>query len=169
MTYNFKKGNHFSKPRLRLRDFFAFNKTKFSVRFSFNSGFQSEQDDQWNKLCGISWSLKPNKDAVMIGYRWNNLKNKMEITTFVNQNFEFKTGDVFECDLNKHYFIYAKVENGKYYVELKTYDGSKETLNFKFKEMDAPNTKFFGTFRQPYHGGKGLPLTDYSLNLEYFV
>jgi hypothetical protein len=167
MTYNFKKGNHYSNPRLRLRDLFAFNKTQFSARFRFHSGYLSEQPDQWNKLCGISWSFKPNKDSVMIAYRWNSIKKKMEITPYVNQNFEFNTGEIFECDLNQYYFINVKIENGKFFVELKVYEKGFDISTFKFKEMDSPQPKWFGTFRQPYHGGRGLPLSDYSLEMKY--
>jgi hypothetical protein len=33
--------------------------------------------------------------------------------------------------------------------------------------MDSPEPKWFGTHRQPYHGGRGLPLSDYSLEMKY--
>jgi len=168
MIYQFKKGKHFSKPRLGLMDLFAFGwEYHFRVKFNFLEGFESEQDDQWNKLCGISYSLKPNKNAIMIGYRFNKQKNKMEITPFVNRNFNFETGDIFECDLGEDYIIDGYNIDGIFKVVLKKGLNILPNIVHIFNDIKSPEPKWFGTHRQPYHGGSGLPLTDYQIKMIY--
>jgi hypothetical protein len=168
MIYQITKKNHFSKPRLGIFNLFSFNSNHFKVKFNFLEGFESEQDDQWNKLCGVSYSLKPNKNSIMIGYRFNKRKNKMEITPFVNRNFLFETSDIFECHLNQDYIIDGYNLLGEFKVILKKELDIRPNIVHEFLPIKSPDVKWFSTKRQPYHGGRGLPLTDYKVEMIYF-
>jgi hypothetical protein len=187
MQYKFKVGSHYSKPRLGLRNLISFRDKSFKVRFKFDSGYESENSDQWNKLCGISWSLKPNKNAIMIGYRFNPISKKMEITPYSNIGFKFFTGDIMECEIGKEYMVEGKVYSSEGLhrlkvelftteplvrdlesdVDIKQYFWVNENLIKTPPSIPAPKPQIFGTYRQPYHGGRGLPLTDYQVKMEY--
>jgi hypothetical protein len=162
MIYSIKRGNHFSYPRLSIFKLISFKNDEFRVRFNFLNSFESEFPDQWNKLCGISYSLFPNKNAIMIGYRCN--ENRIQIAPYVNQDYKWNISDIYECNIGDEYIINACNSNFNFNVVLL----SNSKVIHRFKSIKCPGPTFIGTKRQPYHGGRGLSLSDYKIGLNYF-
>jgi hypothetical protein len=157
MIFEFTKGKHFSKPRIWQITPFT-KRIKGYVQFTKDSKYTCDDQDDWNKLCGISFGLKPNKNAVMFAYKYNPQEDYWQIIPYINRNFN--------KEFNFHSLILREGE-----IALLNIVVNKHNVLFKANRkswiLKAPDTSWFSTIRQPYHGGNTTPNNDYSLFFKY--
>lgn len=181
--FNFKKGKHFSRPRLGFTAL-AINQHGFNASFRFENDSYYENNisnyHQWNKMCGISYGLaEPNKDAIMVAYRC--IDRKFYIGIYTNKNYEkYLPLNFIEIPIhfNVHVLCLIDFKTERATVRLSFDDlhdanivamSNGLTLDCGAIELNviAPQPKFLGTYRQPYHGGQATPLNDYSVYMKY--
>lgn len=83
MKYTVKKGNHFS----------GIPSTYFTSDVCGTATFTEESkyslsgvdQDDWNKLAGITYTLKPHYNTVLIGWRWNPNINMFQVAPYINE------------------------------------------------------------------------------------
>ena len=85
INYKIPKGSNFSTPRtpkILVRE--VAGQCRFILGdYTLNP---SDQKD-WNKLTGISFNmLMPNRNAAMVGWRWNPVTDKIELSAYFNVN-----------------------------------------------------------------------------------
>lgn len=72
---------------------------KFTEDSTYNMLPDKDQWD-WNKLCGIAFSIPPNKNNVMVGWRWNPNTNKIEVVPYWNYDYSIIVGTPVPIKLN---------------------------------------------------------------------
>lgn len=164
-SYKIKKGRHFSFPR-RIRFTKNPRRITWTVKFDENcnyvlknaDGSISNDQKDWNKLCGIFFALfNTRKDTAMMGWRYNVEDDIIELAPYYHINksrdifppmLQVKRGEQFEVTLNvdkyrKEYRWFMKKEGfeNQHYI---TYTHSKKWcsyINFYFGgNQKAPKT-----------------------------
>jgi hypothetical protein len=108
MRYYIPKGWHFSIPKLPI----LYTKSEFKWQVKFNNTCKYDigrDQDDWNKLVGISNTLNPRKESVRFVWRYD---------------LRF---DMFEIG------VYKEINN-KWEVHKLTYVKNEATLNIKFND-----------------------------------
>lgn len=119
-TYTVKKGRHFSFPR---RILFTKNPSEITWEVCFDSncnyiiknkdGSISRDQKDWNKLCGVFFSLlNTRKDSVMIGWRYNVDEDLIDLSPYYHISgsrdmfppmLQVVRGEIFKVILNIDY------------------------------------------------------------------
>jgi hypothetical protein len=152
-----KKGRHTSnfldQP---FKVFFNAKKKTYTwkVKFIEASAYDLKDNDQldWNKLCGVSYSLRPLFNSFMIGWRYNLKKELFELSPYIH---DADTGENFYAEkLNVTPFSIKNREE----VEI-IYNAKKGTLEFKANvnsqifQTNKVKPKWFGKEVSTYFGG----------------
>lgn len=93
MIYTIPKGTQFSFPRTPK---FFVKELEGTIKI-VQPVYELDNGDQldWNKVTGISSNpLKPDQNALLIAWRWNPEKVKVEIAPYFNRNSERLTPEV---------------------------------------------------------------------------
>lgn len=170
--FSFKKGSHFSTPRIWQLTWPWRNRIYANVKFTQDSKYTCDDQLDWNKLFGLSWGLPPNKNAAMWAYRYNPNNGYFEITPYINKNFTQIYHNVGDKVLKVRILepLSLKIEISPNFAIFEVYKASdcKSFRDNKRFVLVKPNTDSpIVTVRQPYHGGNTKPHNDYSLLLNY--
>jgi hypothetical protein len=165
MIYIIKKGDHFSSPRTPKALVRQVNgQVKFTAaNYNLDGGDQFD----WNKLTGISFNpLNPSRDAVMIGWRWNNLTNKIQLGAYFNvkgQNIypELNMSPIMEVSQTE--LVTFKIDYNQVVIT--------STIQNKSITIPVPQGMFkswLTSFRiQPYFGGNRSAPNYIEINLSF--
>lgn len=152
----------FSFPRMPA--FFVKNVTG-SAMFTEKSIYDLQSVDQydWNKLTGISFNLlRPDKNALMVAWRYNVAENVFEIAPYYNVDFARK--------LPNEPTEVIKVPIGQSFNFAIDYSGITLTYGnqtvTKFIPADLPTNQLTAFRIQPWFGGTSLPPNTLSLYLK---
>lgn len=148
-AYTIERGNQLSSPRT----------PKFLLRTVSGKGYftladyELDNGDQkdWNKLTGISFNpLIPNRNAAMIGWRWNPKTDKIELSAYFNVN-----GDKFYADKDNYPIISISLsETFNFIVDYKSVIVWTDSQQFNVPLPTNLRTPYLTSFRiQPYFGG----------------
>lgn len=93
-TYTVQAGNHFSFPRIfKLKR--NPEEVRWDVKFNSNCDYKILNEDgsihhdqrDWNKLCGVFFSLfNTRKDSAMMGWRYNEKNDEIEMAPYYHVN-----------------------------------------------------------------------------------
>lgn len=183
--YTIKKGwhtNYFSLKfyliRWRLFLFRLFKNKKIVITVSFNENalydFGEDEDrHDWNKVFGITLALfaRPNKNAIMMGWRSLYDKKMIQLTPYFNKNFDKIINNQLNVNLypkEKYTFEIIPEKNNKWTLLMQ--NGTKQSVEYDF-------TPFLVKLIAPWFGGNdtdkdgigGVPNQDVSYNLEYKI
>lgn len=131
-VYTVQKGKHSFTP-FELDLSFG---SKFEYEFSFiyESIYDLKDNDQldWNKLCGVTMSLIPNKQAAMIGWRYNVAEDLFEVLPYINED-----GNNINLELLGTYKP-IKVSKSQYCKASITFDKNVCTFKININGVDQP-------------------------------
>lgn len=154
MVYKIPKGWHYSvTPCLRIYKR-PYNK-RYRVRFDSSAIYVFDDEDQrdWNKLVGLTYTLNPLNETVMVGWRWNPAIGKVELCAYYHIGKQryfsepiaaVSIGSWFDVDIRIDYLM-------------RTYTVTIESLE---KEANGSDTRTFNHDRKwcreirPYFGGQ---------------
>lgn len=93
-TYRIKKGKNAAWPIVSHRIGCKITTIGWRCKFlQFRYDIGEEQNQDWQKLCGVSFRLLNNHiDSAMIGCRWNAAKGKVELTSYYHIDEEIVKG-----------------------------------------------------------------------------
>jgi hypothetical protein len=152
--FSIKKGQHFSKPRIW--QLTRFDSVVAEAMFTSKSAYDCNDMHQWNKLCGISYSLDPSYNSAMIAWRYKD--GLFELTPYLNFKGRWHVPEQsYKLGVNTPVKMSITVCNGVSYFTI----GEEAWIE------DAPDKHWFKTRRQPYFGGKFTPDNDIELYFDY--
>ena len=162
MYFYFEKGSHFSSPRIP--KFFVrrlWGWAAFDEKAVYDIG--PEQDD-WNKLTGISFNpLKPDKNALMVAWRWNPKLTLFEVAPYINDDSK----KIFPLESE---ILRLKFNQGfRFVVEYEKIVIIREESNIVIRKTAAIKTNYLTSFRiQPYFGGNSVAPRNLSVQMNFY-
>lgn len=154
-----QKGKHLFKPYFFK---FAFRKKTFkvSVLFGEKAKYLIEGEDQWdwNKLTGISYSFPATRRSFMIGWRYNPKKDKFELTWYVHDKDGRRYGEPI-LSVGKVARVDIEVKVKRKHLEY-TF-GKKKTIKVPFRGY-----RVFGYIIHPWFGGTSAAPQNVCLQLD---
>lgn len=183
--YKIKKGWHtnffslkFYTMAFHLLLFTIFKNRKIVTTISFNNDAlydfgDDENKDDWNKAFGVTLCAfaRPNKNAVLMGWKSLPKERKIEITPYFNKNFKHFTFKDFNVKLNiEEEYTFEIIPNKDNSWSIKMQDGRIKTFEYNF-------TPFIMRLIMPWFGGNdtdkdgigGTPNQDISYNIKYNI
>lgn len=154
-TYTVQKGSHNFKPDtwapIWWKKGIHWNAT-FKEGCSYNLVDEDQKD--WNKLVGITYSFNPTKKTVMVGWRWNRERNKIELNAYyhVNGNRYF-TEPLARISLDEKCWGNIKITKKNYEVDIMTISRSGKTTFKKHTYPHRKNPRWIGRLINPWFGG----------------
>ncbi len=151
IKYTIKKGKHFCNftwSRLCLR----FNTSlAFKCIFSNNCKYDLQDSNQFdvNKLYGLGWGFKgPLYNSYRIGWRYNAIKDKIELFLFIQENKTRTLKYLDAVELNQEFTVRMIVDNNNLLVYLYLQGQQTITASYQFKSIGKILYRCF-----PYFGG----------------
>lgn len=149
MVYKIKKGKQSASPR-RFGLFFGKKRVAFYATFNHTNRYitdKNENQEDWNKLCGIGYLPHHHTDSARVGWRYNPSTDKIELSAYTY----IKTKRVEE--------FLGSVEIGcKYFFEITNLKGA---YSWTVLGVEQSNTDTLYVHTIP-HGGRdkwlGYPL-----------
>lgn len=154
-----KKGNHYSFPPV-LTFKLGINSLEETYEFNDESRYSIEKEEMWdwNKLTGITKSLNPLKDTVMIGWRVNPETLNFEFTPYIHDYTGNKPREMFDPIIifkQGEIKIKIKLTKDKYLIWL-------NDIPFEYTK----GSKYTKGFRVPaWFGGNCVPNKDIKFKL----
>ena len=136
--------------------------------FSDCKWYQDQKD--WNKLVGIDFGLRPAENTLLIGWRWNTVKNNFEVVPYINvgpdkQPIEDKIIDVNPGEELEFRVFYSREQNAGT-IELRNLITDQESTYTSgpglYKESQT-----WGYLVRPYFGGSSKAPSDIRLELQF--
>ena len=109
------KGTHFSIPP-QLGIYFGDQKHIWEVEFT-DAAYDLQGEDQWdwNKLLGISYSINAQKESAMVGWRYNTQTQKFELCAYCHVDGKrIYTKKLFEVKAGWKFVVSIEVKDGYY-------------------------------------------------------
>jgi len=128
MIFKIKKGNHYCSNWLyKLTHFITFKKTiMHTVMFDDSCRYDlNENYDQVNKLFGVSQYLNPHITSYRIGWRYNELTDKIDLYDYIYYNSIRNIEYIRSVHINSYEIIILKTDI-KFKYRLWPYFGGKE-------------------------------------------
>ena len=147
---------HLFTPRHLLLPQFGVNVIYGKIRFTEESKYETTEfrnQADWNKGGGLSHSIIPNRNAVMIGWRY--LNNKFELTPYLNIDSAniFRIFNPVTIEMNKDILWSIEFRDGVIHFDI---NGNE----FEFGDYEWRNFSFP---RMPYFGGDDTPTKPVSI------
>lgn len=109
--YTVRPGRHAFRPR-RIFDVRP-SKQLLTITgmFTEESIYEIDGEDQWdwNKLAGQTFSLHPMKDTLMVGWRYNPESGMFELTHYIHEKWRTEYGtkieEIFSVDVGEEFLI----------------------------------------------------------------
>lgn len=163
MWYQIDKGDHFSLPRTPkffLREITGWFYLDQLAEYDLKSVDQGD----WNKLTGISFNpLKPDSNAIMVGWRYSTEKKCFQVAPYFNVNSARIQPKDPEQVIN--------VGHGKIVDFRLDYSGMNfryQYENYKFFKPSDLKTNYWSSFRiQPWFGGNMAAPNNIKLFLKF--
>lgn len=162
-TFTVEKGSHFSFPRIwkllnkpqELNWKIIFNKKTNYIILEEDGNVSVDQKD-WNKLCGVFYSLfNIRKDAAMIGWRYNIENDEIELSPYYHIS---KSRDMFPTLITVKRGELINIKLNVDYVEKKYKWEIKTENNFSEHEMEfSHNNNFCGLINFYFGGNREAP------------
>ncbi len=167
MKYTIKRGDHAALPS-------TFKPFVRSVQGHFSLGLMSvynlNTDDQfdWNKMIGLAFNpLQPDKNSLLIVWRWNVQHQVFEVGPFFNRNFERLTPEklsgfpILECEVGD--IIQFSVDYKSITLQNRN--------SYKSVSCNNPNVKttYLSSYiAQPWFGGNMVAPVNVEFELNYW-
>lgn len=164
MKYRVKKDKHDFKPD-KLKVFWKPKNLHFNVTFNEGCDYIIEGEDQydWNKLTGVTYSINPSKKTAMIGWRFNPTIQKIELCAYyhINGGRQFSE-PLLECKLGELVVGDIQITKDKYKVTLmNTHDQKTGRHSIDHKG----NPRCISRMINPWFGGTSKAPNEMSLEL----
>ena len=155
MTFTFHKGKHRARPLYWLCWWpLLINPVAVArrVTFSFSARYDLDNGDQedHNKLFGISYHLSPHRNSARFGWRYDPLVRKFILSAYCYLNGERQMEDICEVVANRQYDCVLVIINGNYIFQVKQVDNGNV---FKTITISKGHNKKNGWLLGPYFGG----------------
>ena len=159
MTFHFKIGKHRPRPIYWLRWFILlFNRTeiKRQVVFPFSSKYELDNGDQqdWNKLFGISFTMDPHDGSARYGWAYNPEKQRFELSAYCYLNGEQVMEHLCDCIPNLAYDCHLIITREDY--KFRVYRKSDMAVMCS-AEFSKGHRRRNGYLLGPFFGGNQAP------------
>lgn len=155
MTFTFHKGKHRAWPLywlcwwpLLIKPDCISRRVSFSFSAKYN--LQGEDQDDHNKLFGITHSMNPHHNSARVGWRYDNDINRFILSAYCYINGERQMEDICEVVAGRQYDCDIILCGSEYTFQVRQVDNGKvfRTANIK-KGHNRKNGWLLG----PYFGG----------------
>jgi len=139
----------------------------FTVESKYDIGYPDQAD--WNKLCGISFNpIKPNQNAIMIAWRYNQNLKIFQIAPYFNVSGEILSPERYYPNQIIDATQFEMIQFVINYDEIKYRIPDISSKWVVTKVPSGLKTNKFTSFRvQPWFGGNRTPNQDISIILNF--
>jgi len=168
MTFTFHKGKHRARPLYWLHWWpLLFNPVEVARRvcFSFSTKYDLGSDDQQdhNKLFGISFTRDPHRNSARFGWRYDPVKNKFILSAYCYLNGERHMVDLCDLVVNRQYDCTLVITNSDYQFNVRQVDNGA-TLNNT--AISKGHNKKNGYLLGPYFGGNHVAPNNMTIEMK---
>lgn len=161
MKYTVKKNNHFSS----IPNKYFVNQVFGSAVFTEESKYLLNPVDQqdWNKLAGITYGLNPHQNTSLIGWRWNPALNLFQVAPYFNNrgsNVQPEQREILNIPAEQE-FTFNIIKGA-----VNIYDSNLNTAKRVFKYCGI-KTSFLSYRVQHYFGGNQAAPSDVSVIINW--